>query len=119
MEKDLYKDLALELEAKQKQLNEKDATIARLKQVIEENDLEDEIEGIDCTSVEEQICVNGIQHIAQLVEAQEFDDKDIKNFDVLLKNLRMIRGLSSGDNKAKKSKPADVKDLLKIVKGED
>lgn len=118
MSNDIYKDLALELEAAQKKINEQEALIARLKEVIVDNELEDEID-IDCTSVEEQICINGIRYIAELVESQSFDQNDVKNFDVLLKNLRMIRGqMVPEKGKNKKSKPADILELTKIAKGE-
>jgi len=106
-----------EFEAELKGLKDRIAQVesenAKLKDVIIENDLQDELEGIDFTSVEEQICVNGIRYIASLVRDQTFDDKTIKNFDVLLKNLRQIRG--KNDSMVKVTKKESTAELLKIV----
>jgi len=101
-----------ELLALQKRIAELENQNDKLKYVIKENDLEDEIEDIDCTSLEEQICSGGIRHIASLVESQDYDDKDIKSFQILYNTLRAIRGAAPS---TKKTKVADVAELLKIV----
>jgi len=106
-----------ELEALQKRIAELEVENSRLKHVIVENELEEEIEGIDCTSIEEVICTQGIRYIGSLVEAQDFDKSDIQNFDTLYKTLRTIRGLTTPSTK--KNKVTNVSELLKIVgKGE-
>jgi len=106
-------DAGRELLALNKRISDLEAENGRIKQVIKDNDLEDELDGLDCTSLEERICINGIRYIAQLVEAQDFDQNDIKNFDILYKTLRSIRGMSAPSSK--KTKVADVSELLKIV----
>lgn len=106
-------DAGSELLALNKRISELEAENGRIKQVIKDNDLEEELEGIDCTSLEEKICIDGIRHIASLVEAQDYDQNDIKNFDTLYKTLRVIRGMSAPSKK--KTKITDVSELLKIV----
>ena len=101
-----------ELVALQKRITELENQNSRMKAVLKVNDLEDELDDIDCNSVEENICVNGIRHIASLIEAQDYTDKDVKNFEILYKTLRSIRGVSGP---TKKTKPMNVADLLKIV----
>ena len=102
-----------ELLALNKRISELEAENGRIKQVIKDNDLEDELDDIDCTSLEEKICIDGIRHIAQLVEAQDYDKSDISNFEVLFRTLRTIKGVSTP--LTKKTKVADVSELLKIV----
>jgi hypothetical protein len=109
-----FQELAkLEVDALNKKITELESENSKLKKVIVDNDLEDEIDEINVTSIEEQICVNGIRHINQLVESQDYDDKDIKNFDTLYRTLRSIRGYDT--KKIPKIKAGDVKGLLKIV----
>lgn len=112
---DFETDIKLELEALQKQISELEAENGRIKEVIKANDLEEELEDIDCTSLEEKICIDGIRDIALKVEAANYDDKDIKNFDTLYRTLRSIRGQSAPSTK--KNSKASVTDLLKIVSG--
>ena len=106
-------DIDLEIKALKDRISEVEAENSKLKEIIVQNDLQDEIEDIDCTSLEEQLCVNGIRYIAAKVRDQDFDDKDIKNFDVLLKNLRNIRG--NADSMVKPTKQESTAELLKIV----
>jgi len=101
-----------ELQALTKELSDLKIENGRLKQIIMDNDLEEEIEDIDCTSLEEKICIDGIRHISDLVETHQYDDKDVKNFDTLYRTLRTIRGKSAT---VKTKKVADIADLLKIV----
>ena len=115
MKDNFYEELQLEMESLNKKINKLEAENSKLKKVIVDNELEDEIEEVNCTSVEELICVNGIRHIAQLVEAQDYTDKDIKNFDILFRTLRSIRGIDT--TKKVKADITNVKDLLKIVEG--
>tara|TARA_R110000851_G_scaffold23718_7_gene69193 strand:- start:114 stop:470 length:357 start_codon:yes stop_codon:yes gene_type:complete len=106
-------DAGVEALALSKRVSELEAENSRIKQVIKDNDLEDELEGLDCTSLEEKICMDGIRHIASLVEAQDYDQNDIKNFDTLYRTLRSIRGKVS--SATKKTKVTDIKTLLKIA----
>ncbi len=106
-------DPELEIRNLQKQLNEAKVENSRLKEVIRDNELEDEV-GFDCTSIEEGICVNGINHIALLVEAQDYDKKDVESFEKLYNILRSIRGKAPV---GKKKVKGDVAELMGIVKG--
>ena len=115
MEKDLYKDLQLELEASFERISELESENAKLKEVIINNELEEEIEGVDFTSIEERICMDGIKDIAEKVRTHQYDKNDISSFDILYKILRTIRGQSTPDYK--KSKKVDIKDALKVVEG--
>ena len=120
MKKDLYKELELELQAHKEKITELESKVSVLKQIIVENDLEEDIPSdIDTVSLEERICIDGINHIADLVNTHQYDDKDIKNFDTLFRIFRTIRGkavLSEGKNK--KTNPQEIKNLLKIVNEE-
>ena len=102
-----------ELKALKERISAVEAENGKLKDVIIENDLQDELEGINFTSVEEQICIDGIRHIAMLVRDQDYSDRDIKNYDILLKNLRQIRGKT--DSMVKPTKKESTAELLKIV----
>jgi transcriptional regulatory protein LevR len=110
---DDFNEFEAELKALKERISAVEAENGKLKDVIIENGLEDELEGINFTSVEEQICMDGIRYIATLVRDQEFDDKDIKNYDILLKNLRQIRG--KNDSMVKPTKKESTAELLKIV----
>ena len=118
--KDVYKDLELELQAYKDKITELENKVSILKQVIIDNDLEEDIpEDIDTVTVEERICIDGINHIAELVKTHQYDDKDIKNFDTLFKIFRALRGKSlPSEGKAKKTNPQEIKNLLKIVNEE-
>jgi transcriptional regulatory protein LevR len=110
---DDFNEFEAELKALKERISAVEAENGKLKDIIIENDLQDELEGINFTSVEEQICMDGIRYIATLVRDQEFDDKDIKNYDILLKNLRQIRG--KNDSMVKPTKKESTAELLKIV----
>ena len=114
----IYKDLEHELDFYKKKVLELQGENQKMKEVITENDLEDELDGFESMSEAESICIKGITQILELVEAKQHSDSDIKNFDILYKNLRLIRGKS--DEKGKKTKAAksdNIADLLKIAKG--
>lgn len=87
----------------------------RLKEVIRENDLEEELDLLDRIPLEEQICINGLVHLAPLFENGSFTKEDVQALDLIYKNYRMAKGLSDGSKK-KKEKPANVAELMKIVK---
>jgi hypothetical protein len=110
---DDFNEFEEELKALKERISAVEAENGKLKDVIIENDLQDELEGINFTSVEEQICIDGIRHIAMLVRDQDYSDRDIKNYDILLKNLRQIRGKT--DSMVKPTKKESTAELLKIV----
>ena len=86
-----------------------------LLKVLEENDLLDEVGLEKNISAEERICIDGITCLAKVFESGNFEANDVKNIDILHKNLRMIKGLSTDMKKTKtKFNPADA---LKIVEG--
>ncbi len=65
-------------------------------------------------SDEEYICLNGMETIKLLVTNKTFGKDDINMFDVLYRNLNIIRGIKP----SKKEKPKTHSELLSIVKGE-
>jgi len=109
-----YKDEDNEFKSFQEKINKLEIENERMKEVLLENGLEDEVPDVDCISVEEKICVNGIKHISQRVELDDFDDKDVKNFEVLHRTLGQIRG-RKGSSKSKKKMTTG--ELISIVKG--
>lgn len=115
MKKDIYKDLQLELEAALQRISDLESENAKIKQVLIDNELEEELEDVSFTSIEEQICMDGIKDIAERVRTHVYDDKDVKNFDTLYKVLRMIRGQSEAPSKNKKK--VNITDALKVVNG--
>ena len=111
-------DIDLEIKALKDRISEVEAENSKLKEVIVQNDLQDEIEDIDCTSLEEQLCVNGIRYIAAKVRDQDFDDKDVKSFQTLYSVLQNIRG-NKGLGTTKSNKKVSTADLLRIVEKVD
>ena len=107
---DLLEDEVKRLNTLVKELN---LEIKDLTQVIVENDLEEEIGVIKPISTEEQICIDGINHLSVLFKQGNFDRNDTQMLDILHKNLRMIRGLQTEPER--KVKPKNVEELLKIV----
>jgi hypothetical protein len=107
-------ELQMELKVLRKEVEKLKKENTDLKKVLVENDLGDEIGVSTVMSPEEEICVKGIEQILELVKNGVATKNDVQNFDILHKNLRMIKGIAN-DNKAKKSKPAKIGDLLKIV----
>lgn len=103
-----------ELKALKKRILELEREVAKLVDIIKDNDLEDEIEGMDHTSDEEFICINEIHKLKELSDKGLFTQDEAKTLDILYKNLRMIRGLSSDKPKGK-AKEADIGKLLEIV----
>lgn len=73
----------------------------------------DEIE--EMTDVE-YICIEEIKKLKRLSDTRGLDDVEVKNLDLLHKNLRMIRN-QPVEKKTLKAKVSSVEDLLKIVEG--
>jgi len=86
--------------------------IYNLEKIIRENNLEDQL---DRTITDEEfICINGIDTIRMLVFNKIFTKDDINMFDVLYRNLNIIRGIKG--NNQKKEKPKSHAELLQLVK---
>jgi|13_taG_2_1085334.scaffolds.fasta_scaffold00468_17 hypothetical protein len=112
-----YSDVEFEIASLNKKILELESENQKMKQVIVDNDLEDEIEGLDSISEEEYICVKGIGHLKKLYENGTFGKDDTQQLDILIKNLRLIRGQSTKKPKGNKLKTEDVGELFSIVKG--
>lgn len=111
-------DLELELEVKalRKEIEKLKSENADLREVIHENDLGDEIGEKRPMTPEEQICILGIEQILDAVKNMVADKTDIQNYDILHKNLRLIRGQSTDTKKS--NKKTTKAELLKIVQGD-
>jgi pyruvate formate-lyase activating enzyme-like uncharacterized protein len=108
-------ELELELKILRKEIAKLEKENKELRGIINDNDLGDEV-GIERPiTPEEEICILGIEQILDAVKNKIADKNDISNYDILHRNLRMIRGFTTESKK--KVKKADVKDLLKIVEG--
>lgn len=115
---DNYDDTEYQISILRNKIIELESENQKMKQVILDNDLQDEIEGLSSISEEEYICIKGIGHLKKLFENGTFTKDDTQQLDILIKNLRMIRGQSVNKNKSKKLKTSDVAELFSIVKGE-
>lgn len=111
----IYVDAQLEIAALNKKITDLEVVVSRLKEVVIDNDLQDEIPEIDCISLEEKICINAVRHISQLVEAQDYDKNDIGNFQVVFNIIRAVRGKEPSGNK--RFKNIDVTKALKALDG--
>jgi len=109
-------DLELELKALQEEIVKLKSENATLKEVIVENGLEAEIPDIDLVSVEEKACIDGIGHLAKLLESGNFTKDDVKAFSDLHNTLSKVRGKSPAGKS--KVKSAEVKTLLKAISGD-
>lgn len=97
-------------------IRELESEVQDMTRVIVENGLEDEIGLKKTISVEEKICIDGINHLAKLFELGSFTKDDAQMLDILHKNLRMVRNQSIPKENGK-GKKKDVAELLSIVKG--
>lgn len=104
----------LEIKALRRELDKLKDENDRFRKVIEEHDLVEEAKITKVISPEEKICLDGISHLVKLFEHGTFDKTDVVNYDLLHKNIRLIRGQS---NDTKKKKKFDVNEALKIVDG--
>lgn len=85
------------------------------KSIIRQHGLESELTvALDTMSAEEKICLDGINGLAKIFENSTFTKDDAAVFDILNKNLRLIRGHSDAD-KGKKTKKATKAELFSIV----
>ena len=108
-------EIQLALKALREEVNQLREENKNLKEIIIDNDLGDEIGVEKVISPEEEICLLGIEQILEAVKNKIADKNDIQNYDILHRNLRMIRGHVDKSNK--REKKATKADLLKIVEG--
>ena len=107
-----------EASALRSKVAELEKELLRLQQIIRDNDLD--IEDIPDMSDEEYICISQISKFRALSDQGAFTQEDAKIFDTLVKDLYIIRGKLGAENrKGKKKTKAEIKDLLKIARGED
>jgi hypothetical protein len=76
-------------------------------------------EGADPSMVsdEESICVTQINRLRQASDGRELSNDEVKNLDVLHKNLKLARGENIRVGAQNKTKKLSDKDLEKLVKG--
>jgi len=111
-------EATFEITALKKRIQQLEEENHKLKQILKDNDLEEEIEGLTQTVTDEEfICVNEIRKLKELSEKGLFTENEAKVLDILYKNLRAIRGQSPVDKSSKSNKKADVAELFKIVEG--
>jgi len=73
------------------------------------------IEEVSHISDEEFICLSEINKLKKISENDNLSEQEVRMFDLLNKNLRIIRGQT--EKKAPKGKKMSKADLLKIVDG--
>lgn len=110
-------EASFELEALRKELDRLNKENTKLRKVVEDNELIEELDFELSITPEEEICVKGIETILERVRNKTFDSNDIKNYDILHRNLNIIKGISPADSRKKKEKPAKLADLIKIAEG--
>lgn len=111
-------EVAFEIKSLRKKIQDLESENQKLKQILIDNDLMDEVKEVSTTlSDEEFICINEIRKIKELSENGFLEEEDVRKMDILYKNLRAIRGQAPAEKENKKLKKADVKDLFKIVEG--
>lgn len=86
--------------------------IYALEKIVRSNGLEELLPAK--ISDEEFICINGIDTIKMLVFNKIFTKDDINMFDVLYRNLNIIRGIKGSNQKKEKAK--SHAELLQLVK---
>lgn len=108
-------ELQMELKALRAEVDKLKKQNKEYEKLLLENDLGDEIGLERVVSPEEEICLLGIEQILDLVKNGAADKNDIQNYDILHKNLRLIRNQSTDAPKYKKATKAE---LLSIVNGD-
>ena len=108
-------EMQMELKALRDKIEALEAENDAMKKVIIENDLLEEVEASKYVSPEEKICLDGIKYLAERFANGTFDRNDTNNYDILHKNLRMIRGHDMSVKK--KTGKFDPKEALRIVEG--
>jgi succinate dehydrogenase/fumarate reductase-like Fe-S protein len=85
-----------------------------LLKVIKDNGLEEEVLDKRIVTDEEYICLNEIRKLKASSEIRDLIPDEVKILDTLFKILRTIK-TGKEPEQPKKSKPADVKELFKLV----
>lgn len=106
----------IEIEALRKEIERLKTENSDYRDILHENDLSEEIGQKRPMTPEEEICVLGIDQILEAVKSRIADKNDIVNYDILHKNLRMIRGKTTDTKKS--GKKTTKAELLKIVQGD-
>lgn len=108
---DVQKDFIIkELREHNRKLSKK---IAEYEKTLNQYDIDD----IEIMSDVEYICVEELKKLRSLSDAEGLTDVDVKNLDILHKNLRQVRGQEVQKKKVKE-KPRSVEELLSIVNDE-
>lgn len=91
-----------------------EAQIENYKHILKQNGIETTGELSD----EESICISEIHKLRKLSDTRGLQNDEVKNLDILVKNLRIIRG-QSVETSGKKNKlgKKDTKELLSIISG--
>lgn len=96
-------------------LSEATSKIIKYEKFLQDKNLMEEADS-SFISDEEIICLQGIETIKQLVIARTFTKDDINAFDILHRNLCLIRNIKIDKNSKKKSNtPSSRDELLKLV----
>lgn len=115
--KTIYTD---ELENTVKQLthrnNELENENIKLRQIIKDNDMEEDLGMESFLSDEEMICINEIRKLKLISDSGAFSQEDAKTLDILYKNLRLIRGLDT-TKKSKSPKKVSKAEIFKVIEG--
>lgn len=109
--KEIDMEVAFQVEALKKELEEKDRLLKNAERTLWEYGIGDVTEISD----EEYICISQIEKLRQLSETCVLDEKEVRTFDLLNKNLRMIR--AGVEKKVAKGQPKSAAELLAIVDG--
>lgn len=105
----------IELEMYRKMLQEAESKNLMYEKFLLDRELMEECNS-QFISPEEIICAQGIEFIKKLVIAGTFTKDDVNAFDVLHRNLCMIRGIKLDKQGKKKDKPKTREELLQLVK---
>lgn len=111
MEKEFEKEAKSQVEILNEQLDEVKRENADLKKTLWQYGIEEVSEVTD----EEYICIAQIERLRQTAERVDLTEQEVRMFDLLNKNLRMIR--NGIERKTPKGKKLSKGELLKIVDG--
>ena len=111
MEKSFENKVKSESDILNEQIDELKRENVKLKKVLWQYGIEEEGEVSD----EEYICLVQLERLREMSERADLSEQEVRIFDILNKNLRMIRG--GVEKKTPKGKKMSKGDLLKIVDG--
>jgi len=93
-------------------IDELKAEVTRLKIALKEAGVDEDVSDI---TDEEVLCVNQIARLKEMAIERDLDTDEVKRFDMLHKNLKLIRG-NGRSRKADKLKGMSTEDLMKELK---